>query len=790
MFINIGTESSSLDVPLFQITTDTNGFYSITVPSGEYYWVQLNALPLNCQACPDFPFSIPRCTTLTVDIGLDCQGGHLNGLVFFDENEDCLLDAGENGIGGWTLAVTQQGTTDTTVYDAVDFPTGLFSIFAAPGTYDLILTPPSSVLLPCQPIQTVTVDANGSSPQILFPLMPLSECPQLFVDIGSAGIRPCFNTDFYVQYCNWGTVTATDAYIEVTLPPAFSFISSEISGTALPGNVWSFPVGDVASGECQTFSLTAFLDCDEQVGLTYCTEAHAFPDTSCVDTSMFWDGSSVEVFANCDGDSVTLTIMNNGWGNMSQPLEFIVVEDNVLIRDSTFQLQSGNSTDLVVFPNGATILLQAQQSFGNPNMSNPIVLVEGCGGDSISIGFVTQYPQGDDDFYLDIDCRESVAAFDPNIKEAQPKGITDAHFITPETDLDYQITFQNLGTAPALEVVILDTLSQFLDTATFRAGVASHDYSWELLNGHILKFTFENINLPQANIDSINSIGFVKYHIEQINGNIPGTAIENRAGIYFDFNTPIITNTVMHQIPEPELFKTEIIYLCSGEMFNNEIITENTVFYDTIRYAFFDSIFIQEINVLPVYETNLEGEICEGEEFIFNGETLVNTGVYTAELFSQNGCDSLVILNLEVFPDLSEMIDTTVIAGSELFGIPIFTDTTIVQNMTDQNGCFYTLTYNVETIVSTIDISSNIEINISPNPSNGNFVIQGKIPKAGKVSATLFNIYGQAVEDIFRDEYLNKNFTKKIIGDKIPAGTYYLIFKGDGWNTTKRIVIF
>ncbi|MEZ4931594.1 MAG: hypothetical protein R2788_05630 [Saprospiraceae bacterium] len=39
---------------------------------------------------------------------------------------------GENGIGGWTLAVTQQGTTDTTVYDAVDFPTGLFSIFAAP----------------------------------------------------------------------------------------------------------------------------------------------------------------------------------------------------------------------------------------------------------------------------------------------------------------------------------------------------------------------------------------------------------------------------------------------------------------------------------------------------------------------------------------------------------------------------------------------------------------------------------------------------------------------------------
>ncbi len=63
-------------------------------------------------------------------------------------------------------------------------------------------------------------------------------------------------------------------------------------------------------------------------------------------------------------------------------------------------------------------------------------------------------------------------------------------FITPETDLAYQITFQNLGTASALEVIILDTLSQYLDTSTLRVGVSSHDYDWELLPEQHFKIHF------------------------------------------------------------------------------------------------------------------------------------------------------------------------------------------------------------------------------------------------------------------------------------------------------------
>ena len=550
---------------------------------------------------------------------------------------------------------------------------GEFSLALDTGTYYFIIMPPNYLFLPCQTIQVVEVLPNGTPP-VMIPLMPYDECPKMSVDVGTAFLRPCTESSYMVQYCNEGTATALGAYVEITLPSDLIMGSSAIPFTPVSNGVFSFDLGDMQPGECHDFWFNATLVCDSELGLTHCVEAHIYPDSICMDTAMFWDGSSVEVTADCQGDSIILNIANNGWGDMSEALNFIVVEDNVLIRDSNFQLASGNSTNLVIYPNGATIILQAQQSFGHPGQSMPVVFIEGCGGDSISIGFVTQYPQNDADCFVAIDCRESVNSFDPNIKEAQPKGITEAHFITPETDLDYQITFQNLGTAPALEVVILDTLSEKLDTATLRPGVSSHEYKWELIGSNILKFTFENINLPQANIDSMASIGFVKYNIAQKVGNTAGTIINNTAAIYFDQNDPVITNMVTHRIPAPELFKNENLVLCEGEIFNGETITENTIVYDTVRYAFFDSVFV---------------------------------------------------FDLTVFPDLSETIDTAVLIGSEIYGTVIQSDTTLTIELSDEHGCPYTLIVQVDAVVSSLEAMVETRILISPNP------IKGRSPSVG-----------------------------------------------------------
>jgi len=56
--------------------------------------------------------------------------------------------------------------------------------------------------------------------------------------------------------------------------------------------------------------------------------------------------------------------------------------------------------------------------------------------------------------------------------------------------------------------------------------------------------------LPDSNVNEAASHGFIKFNIEQKPDNPIGTHIINEAAIYFDFNEPIITNTVYNTIGE------------------------------------------------------------------------------------------------------------------------------------------------------------------------------------------------------------------------------------------------
>lgn len=79
---------------------------------------------------------------------------------------------------------------------------------------------------------------------------------------------------------------------------------------------------------------------------------------------------------------------------------------------------------------------------------------------------------------------------------------------------------------------------------------ASHPYTWSIAEENILVFTFNNILLPDSTTNEIASQGFISFSIQQQKDLPIGTVFENKAAIYFDFNTPIITNTVRHQIGE------------------------------------------------------------------------------------------------------------------------------------------------------------------------------------------------------------------------------------------------
>ena len=61
-------------------------------------------------------------------------------------------------------------------------------------------------------------------------------------------------------------------------------------------------------------------------------------------------------------------------------------------------------------------------------------------------------------------------------------------------------------------------------------------------------WVFDNVLLPDSNVNEPGSHGFVKYKIMQKPGNSAGTQILNTAGILFDYNDAVMTNATISTV--------------------------------------------------------------------------------------------------------------------------------------------------------------------------------------------------------------------------------------------------
>jgi len=140
-----------------------------------------------------------------------------------------------------------------------------------------------------------------------------------------------------------------------------------------------------------------------------------------------------------------------------------------------------------------------------------------------------------------------IGSYDPNDKQ-----VTEGSAITIEQAgdyLHYLVRFQNTGTAEAINVVVKDMLADNLDRSTFAPVSASHPYRVTLTEGNKAEFIFENINLPAEEDNEPGSHCFIAFKIKPEATVAVGDVLEkNTAEIYFDYNAPIITNTVSTSI--------------------------------------------------------------------------------------------------------------------------------------------------------------------------------------------------------------------------------------------------
>lgn len=474
----------------------------------------------------------------------------VQGQIFTDANGNCTLDANEagTGFGGWTIRATQLPSGNTwETYTTSD------------GSYEMLLGGGVAAL----DVQVEVLMPNGLASGCLSSISlagqsgPVYEahfsaglepsCSYLTVDVSTPLLRRCFNNIYYVHYVNYAAFPVPGATVQVQLDPFMLLQGASMPYTDLGNGQYQFDLGTLPAGSDGQIELNLLLGCDATLGATHCVEASIAP-FDCDSPANFAD---LRVSGWCDeqSDQVKFTIENLGNAPTSAPRTLRIVEDVVMyMQQEQVDLGVGESAEFSYPANGATWRLEIDQDENYPYGAIAADFVEGCAG--FTPGMATLFSLNDEKPYVAMDCQENIGSYDPNDKQAFPRGYGSEHYIEANTAVEYLIRFQNTGTDTAFHVLVEDRISPYLDFQSLVPGASSHPYRLEVLEDHVLRFHFDNIMLPDSNANQAASNGFVKFFLLQQPDNAIGTIIENNADIYFDFNEAVVTNTVRHTVGE------------------------------------------------------------------------------------------------------------------------------------------------------------------------------------------------------------------------------------------------
>jgi len=226
---------------------------------------------------------------------------------------------------------------------------------------------------------------------------------------------------------------------------------------------------------------------------------------------------------------------------------------------------------------------------------------------------------------VDIHEQIVVNAYDPN-----DITVHEGEFITPDkTDeyLHYTIRFQNEGNANAVNIRVDATTDANLDWNTFEPVASSHNYSTALTNEG-LSFLFNNINLTWAGNNEPDSHGYITYRVKPQGTVGLGDTMQGSAGIFFDFNDPVMTNVATTTV--------------QNTMGISDIVSESFVMYPnpaknivTIQLA------NTHLNAADVVVTDVTGKTVIGKNLTFSGNAAelnvsgLSSGIYFVQLTSE-----------------------------------------------------------------------------------------------------------------------------------------------------------
>ncbi len=142
-----------------------------------------------------------------------------------------------------------------------------------------------------------------------------------------------------------------------------------------------------------------------------------------------------------------------------------------------------------------------------------------------------------------------------------------------------------------------------------------------------------------------------------------------------------------------DTFLTNIVdTVCASElvMFNGDTIFASGTYFDTLSTQNgCDSLIVFDITLLDPIPSFLTVEICQGETYIFNTDTLSQPDIYVDTMPAQNGCDSIVSVELIVYDTFQTVIQEEICAGEifDFFNQSLSQSGTYEEVLTTQEGC-------------------------------------------------------------------------------------------------------
>lgn len=213
-------------------------------------------------------------------------------------------------------------------------------------------------------------------------------------------------------------------------------------------------------------------------------------------------------------------------------------------------------------------------------------------------------------------CYSVLNSCDPNIKEVYPVSVQNGF----QDWLTYSIYFQNIGNAPAINIKLTDTLDSNLNPETLEIINYSHNNQIDLI-GNVLKISFPSIYLQDSLSNPLSSIGFIQYRIKPKTSWTTPDTINNKAYIYFDYNSPIVTNSAKtffentSGINDNITFLDNTIQISPNPSAGMITIKNNYVMKNITIYNVSGQIIISETCDKKLKEINLE-DLSNGIYFI------------------------------------------------------------------------------------------------------------------------------------------------------------------------------